>query len=203
MKSYKRKKSGQIFEISLKPFLNGYGYAKFIDISGINNNIGYPFIIRVYDFCSPSGLLEVEQLDGVGLLMNPIFISGANGIVKNWKPIGFKTPEPNDFFIPYVRKSIDILYKRIAEVDSWLVLDDKRNYFDQKAYETIDVAHLDIDGATSIDLIPFRIALELLKKQGKDIKEIHEIDFYQQEVYDRTITMPILSSIPSSKWGRL
>jgi hypothetical protein len=200
----KRKiKSGNVFEIPLSPYIDGYSYGKYVDISDFDSNFSYPDLMRIFNFVSKERMQGLDNIPTRELLFNPCFISGFKDIFSLWKLVGYEKVEQEDRFIPYVKRSLNPLYRNVSDVEDWLVYDEKRKYYDDTIYSNKMVQHLDVDGLISVDLISFRIAVELFKIEEKNIADYFQLDIFQRDVYDKTFSIPLLSTIPNSLRGRM
>jgi hypothetical protein len=203
MEKRKRKKTGDIFEISLEPYFPEYVYAKYVDISKVYPMFPYPDMLIIFDFFSKNSITDINKIIFEKKLMNHCFISGGYGMAKKWRILGNLGIDAKDLFVPYTKRGRETIAKSIKDFTGWFVLDNYRKFVNDRVYTADEVAHLDVDGTISIDAIPFRVALERYKKDGKDISKYLEMDFFEKYIYDWAIEMPLMSVIPTELVGRM
>lgn len=197
LQEIKRKslKNGDIIEIKIEEY--GYVYAKYINVLLIYPETSYPDLLRIYKS------VYVEPLDNLillkrDLLIAPLAIAGLKGIFKtlHCKIIANETVEGEDEVLPDVKRGHPPFIGGYDDTkyEKWMVLKKLGDptKFSFENYES--VKHLEWAGATNVEVIKFRIKLELLKLQGKDIKkEIGLNDWLEEEIYKRAINLPIYS----------
>lgn len=195
----KRQKAGDILEIYIEEF--GYVYFKLMDIRKVKPDSSYPFMIRVYKTVYKKPIENISDL-GRDLLFAPITISAYNGMMKlpNIRIIA-NEEEINDDekILPEVKRGSPPFvfgYEGNKYDEFWVLKDlgDVLNVYMVNDYQK--VRHLEWAGAMNIIGIPFRIKLELLKLEGKDIKEENGLkDWHEELIYEMTKDLPIYSRL--------
>ncbi len=195
----KRKKliHGDILEIEMPNY--GFIYAKYINVLSFFTESGYPDVLRVYNKCEekPIDRLEILNRD---LLFAPQPIAGIKGIIKrlDCKIIANESVNQDEEILPDVKRGHPPFINGYDEskYEKFMVL---RNLGDVKDYyfsTSEKVKHLEWAGALNIEGLIFRIKIELLKIENKDIKKEEGIkDWLEQEIYDRTIRLPCYTKI--------
>jgi hypothetical protein len=192
-----RQKSGDILQIYIDDF--GYIYFKIIDILKFNPECSYQYLIRIFKDVYKEPLSEITQLNR-DLLIAPIVIGGYNGLMKSLELIIISNEDifENEKILPDVKRGepINIYGYDHSKYSKWTVLrelGDTRNTY----FTTLEkVKHLEWSGAINITGIPFRIKLELLKLQGKDIKvECGLKDWHEELIYEMAIDLPVYSNL--------
>jgi hypothetical protein len=194
----KRQKDGDILEIFIEDF--GYVYFKYIDILKIKSDSSYPYLIRIYKKVYSESINNLQVLDR-DLLIAPITISGSNGLMKALKLRIVVNEEiyENEKILPDVKNGSPIFVGGYdaSKHEKWQVLKDLGDTM--KASYIIDynkVSHLEWGGAMNITGIPFRIKLELLKLEGKDIKKECKLkDWHEELIYEMSNKLPIYSKL--------
>jgi hypothetical protein len=201
-KEIKRKslKDGDVIELVIEDF--GYVYMKYIDVINIFPQSSYPSLLRIYKSVYNAPVSPLTTLDRE-LLIAPLLIHGVKGIFKelNCKLIANEEVNSDEMILPDVKRGHPPLTGGFVEgnYEKMMVL---RNLGDTDDYfftKPKNVMHLEWSGAANISIIPFRIKLELLKLQGKDIKkEIGLKDWLEEEMYKRAINLPPYSKLDKS-----
>jgi hypothetical protein len=188
---------GDILEIEILDY--GFAYLKYLNIQKFNLNCGYPDLVRIYKGFYAKPIIELKELDRE-LLIAPITISGRLGIFKvlNIKIICNEEVLIEEEIMPDVKIGYpdDLFGFEIEKYEKMKVMKDMGDTINTY-FTTLDkVKHLEWAGATNVRSIPFRILLENLKLQGKDIKEVFGINNFLEEIeYEKTKSMPIYSQL--------
>lgn len=198
----KRQKAGDILEIYIEDL--GYIYFKIIDILQIKSDSSYPYLIRVYKKIYKDPIHNIADLDRQ-LLIPPKTISAFNGIMKVL-PLRILANEEEilqeEKVLPDVKDGSPIHKYGFdaSKYKKWLVikeLGDTMNSYYTDDYDK--VRHLEWVGALNVIGIPFRIKLELLKLQGKDIKTEYGLkDWHEEMIYQQTHDLPIYSELDTN-----
>jgi hypothetical protein len=199
LKEIKRKQlvNGDIIELDIKNY--GFLYAKYINILSFYPESSYPDLLRIYKKCYKSPIDKLELLDRE-LLVAPLAIAGIKGIVKTLgcKVIANEVVAKSEEILPEVKRGHPPFMNGYDEskYEKFMVL---KNLGDVNSfYFSIPkkVKHLEWAGGTNVQSIMFRIKLELLKLEGKDIKKVEALkDWLEEEVYNRAINLPCYSKL--------
>lgn len=193
--SRKRLVHGDVLEIEIDNF--GFAYFKYINVQKINPDSSYPDLIRIYKNLYEHPINNLESLDRE-LLVAPKLISGRSGIFKALKIriVANENVFEEEKIMPDVKIGYpDHLYGFEEEkYEKWKVKKDMGDSI-KSYFTTLDkVRHLEWAGAMNITVIPFRIKLELLKLQGKDIKLEYGLqDWHEEFIYLQSINLPVYS----------
>lgn len=193
-----RKKNGDIFEIPLAPYYDLYAYAKFLDVTTVEPQASYPQILYVYDFFSPSPIRSWEEISTLDLFLNPVYIGGGNGLAKIFRLVGRPGITDAEIIIPPFRIPIPFnAYDRNKPIEGWKVRDITHHSISRTAQPFEAVCHLDIEALIIyINLLPFRLALELDKRNHVYPTDTSSYDIVQKLIHRHVAEMPLLSEVP-------
>ncbi len=196
-----RKKNGDIFEIPLAPYHDLYVYAKFFDISTVEPKATYHQVLYVYDFFSHTPIQFWEDIATKNLFLNPVYISGGNGLTKIFRLVDRPGITDDEIIIPPFRIPIPFnAYDKNIPVEGWEVRDITHQLIISPILPFEDVCHLDIEELIIyINLLSFRISLELDKRNQTYPTDISSYDIVQKLIHRHVIEMPLLSEIPESR----
>lgn len=191
-----RLQSGQIFELSLKPYFYKYSYCKFVKISELIEKASYPYLFRIYDHVVDEPETEIKVLTNCDWLCNSFFVTAAQNIFEVAKLVGKLPLEERDKQIPDLKRGFPLYEEDYSKIKTWQYLEDGGR--PSKAYDSSleNVKHLSFSGAFNVTKIRFRIALELYKIDNKDISSYHNLDPLEQVLYNKYQDLPIYQSIP-------
>lgn len=195
----RRPKNGDILEIPL--LLDyGYGYAKFLNSKKIWNDKDITDVLRVFNYTSPSRLNMIDDITRE-LLIAPVALAGASGIYSlGWKTIGNEPIKDEDKFLPDVKTGWPPL---LDPPQRWAYYEDLGSTTKMHFSEFHKVSHLEYSNLLNIEIIPFRITMEILKLENKDIKKMMpELDFLEEVQYRKSFDTPSYSKIPPEYRGR-
>ena len=195
-----RKKNGDIFEVSLQPYLDAFAYVKYIDITKYNSDAKYPDILRVFDFISDKQIESIQEIQTRDLMMNPIYISGGYGVVKLFRFVGWEDIRSDELDFPHLRISIpDDAEDRNLPIVGWKVISPDYKVINDSPLPYEAVKHLDTPGLIiNIDYLAYRISLEIFKRQSYNILDYFELDWYQHNILRRVNEMPNFSRLADS-----
>ncbi|WP_165585907.1 Imm26 family immunity protein [Pedobacter nototheniae] len=185
--SRKKFKNGDILQIPLPNGL-GFAYAKGINLLELNNAIHYPTMIRVYNFRTTSVDIPLTELLNKKLVLCPLLIAGILPTLSKgvWKIIGntgyseeekeipnYKIPEPDEENLK------DWYYVVNADIS-------------QKIKSTYDnVKHLETIGAKGAELVGTKIAMALIRDEGKNIEDYFKLEeYFEKKYYQEVIEIP-------------
>lgn len=190
-----RKKTGDIFEISLQPYFDLFAYFKYIDITLYDKAAKYPDIIRVFDFISDMPVDSIQKIPSRKLFLNPIYISGGYGVVKKFRYVGWEAPQAYELNFPYLRRCVpDEAEERGRIIEGWDLISPDCIVVNRHPLDYSSVKHLDTPGLIiNIDYLAYRISLEIFKKESKNIEDKFELDWYQKHILKRVNEMPIFN----------
>lgn len=87
--------------------------------------------------------------------------------------------------------------------ERWLYYEELGNPLKQHFADYDNVKHLEWKRILNIELVPFRIAMEKLKIEGKNIKDyIESMDRLEESEYNKSIDLPIYSKLLQKLRGR-
>jgi hypothetical protein len=195
-----RKKNGDIFEIHLQPFLNTFAYVKYINVLKYNKEAIYPDILLVYNFTSIKPLESAKEIIRRDLLINPIYIAGGNGMIRLFRRLDSENPLPTELIFPQIKRCVpDRAEEYNYPIIGWNAMSVDNKIQNSRFLDFEDVKHLDSPGLIiSIDYLAFRIALEIYKKNSKNISNDFELDMLQKMILDRATEMPNFEDIPTN-----
>lgn len=191
----KRLIHGDILEIEIDN--HGFVYFKYLNIQKFNPDSSYPDLIRIYKKVYDSPLYNPVSLDRE-LLIAPKLISGRLGIFKalNIRIVANENVFEEEKVMPDVKTGYpDHLYGFEEEkYEKWKVMKEMGDTMKSFFTTLGKVRHLEWAGAMNITGIPFRIKLELLKLQGRDIKLEYGLkDWHEELIYQQSINLPAYS----------
>jgi len=193
-----RIKHGDFIEIPLEGEF-GFGYAKFIDPKKISVDKDLLPIFHLYNYTSLKSLKDYKEIKKE-LLIAPVTVAGTNGINKlGWRIIGNEPVLDDEKFLPDVKTS----WPPVGPSTKWAYYENLGDTTKMHFARLEQVEHLAWAESLEIDIVAFRITLELLKIMGKDIKnEIGLKDWLEEYEYKNAIGLPIYSELPDAKKGR-
>ncbi|MCD2425927.1 immunity 26/phosphotriesterase HocA family protein [Niabella pedocola] len=195
----KRPKSGDVVEIPLLLDL-GYGYAKYLDPRVVWETNDMPPVLRIFLFKS---LIPIDSIGDIkrDLLIAPIGISGSNGIYKiGWRNIGNEPVAEDEKFLPHVKTGWPPI---IDPPERWAYYEDLGDPTKMHFSEFHKISHLESSRVLNIETVSFRMTMEFLKLEGRDIKTLMpELDFFSAVEYSRSFTIPPYNIIPQQYRGR-
>jgi hypothetical protein len=190
-------KHGDIVEILL-PRTAKFAYGKIIDPRKLQEPFDFPLFIRLFNSFHHNKISDVQELNRQ-LLLAPFWLVGYSAAVTKfgWKIIATETVETDEEFIPDTKTEWPKFAKK---PDKWGYI--KR--FDTNIIFTDfnKVKHLDNSSGKNIEVVPFIIETEILKIDGKDIKnEFGLKDWLETEIYKMYSDLPIYSMLPDKLQG--
>lgn len=194
--------NGNIVQIPLSKYMAGYGYCKFLDPAQVwENDLNIPFVILIYNYITESSKCEIEEINRE-LLLPPMCIAGANGARKlGWTVVGNEAILEEEKFLPHVKSG----WPHFApEPERWLYFEELGNTTKQHFADYENVRHLEMNRLLNIELVPFRIVLESLKLEGKDIKDyVKGFDFLEEHEYNEVKNLQPYTTLPKELKGRV
>lgn len=202
MEEIKRKTliNGDVIEIEIKDY--GYVYAKYINVLLIYPEASYPDLLRIYKTVYNKPLDKLIDINRQ-LLIAPLAIAGIKGIFKTLKCkiVLTENVSEEEKVLPDVKRGHPPFIGGYDETkyNKWMVLS-KLGDTTKTTFSTLEkVRHLEWAGATNVEILPFRIKLEILKLNHKDIKKEEGINgWLEEEFYQRSINMPSYSKLEKS-----
>ncbi|MGZ3754709.1 MAG: Imm26 family immunity protein [Mucilaginibacter sp.] len=194
----KRFKSGDILQIPL-PHNLGFAYAQGINMLKDDINARYPAIIRVYNYRSALQDAPLENFVKKELILSPLLIGGILPVLRKevWKIIGHVPLQEKDRIIPHYKKGPGEL-----NATQWYYLIDAD--ISKKVKSTFDnVKHLETIGATGSELVGTKIAMALLRDEGKRIEDYFELnEYYEKHYYNEVMEIPAFYTQPEFMQGK-
>ena len=175
-------KNGDIVQVPLPNDL-GFAYAKYIDLLEINPNNKYPSLIRVYNVRELDSNFLIDNLANKELILSPLLIAGIAPTISKgiWKILGNVSVTEEEKVIPHYKTSK--LPPRIKEDDWYYVIDADISKKIKSSYD--NVKHLENIGATGSALVGTKIAMALIKDEGKKIEDYFELkEFFEKSYYE-------------------
>jgi hypothetical protein len=171
-------KSGDILQIPLPNEL-GFAYAKLINLLEIDTNARYPTLINIYNYRSEGLDLPVEDIVGMDLILCPLLVAGILPAINKWgwKVIGNVKPKDVDLQIPDYK-----LGEPEENPNNWYYLKDADISKKIKS-QYGKVKHLETIGAKGSELINTKIAMALLRNEGKNLEEYFKLEQYFEKKY--------------------
>ncbi len=183
-----RLKNGDILEIPLNNEY-GFGYAKFLNSKKVWSNNNLPDVLLIFKFNCAKTIDNIAEIKERELLIAPVAIAGSNGILKSgWRLIGNELILERDKFLPYVKTGWPPL---IPNPEKWAYYEDLGDTTKMHFSEYDKVSHLEYSRVLHINVVPFRITMELMKLEGKDIKKmIGKLDWLEEVEYNQSFDIP-------------
>lgn len=184
--------SGDIFQISL-PNALGFAYAKYIDLLEINSAHQYPNLVRIYNHRSTVQIKSVEGLEKYGLLFAPLMVAGIPAAIKKgiWKLVGNIPVKSEEEIIPHYKLPEPSLPLEEEKAKEWFYVIDADKFTKKVKSTYANVKHLETLGATGSELLGTKIAMALLKDEGKKIEDYFQLkDFFEKVYYNDVVKIP-------------
>lgn len=192
-------KSGDILQIPLPNGL-GFAYAKCINLLELDPDSSYPTLIRVYNYRSNIPEVDTHELISRDLILSPLLIAGILPAIKSgqWKVIDNVPVNDEEKRIPHYKKP----EPDEANVKDWYYLIDADIAKKVKAeYESIK--HLETIGATGSELVGTKIAMALLRDEGKNIADFFELnEYFEKAYYEQVKQIPAYYKQPETMRGK-
>jgi hypothetical protein len=198
---------GDILEIPLSPYLDCFGYGKYIDYSKSSQNFEYfiPQRLIAYNYFSATRIHSISQVITMDYLCNPLYIVWTTSLkdLLGWRIVGKQHVSEVDFVPSYVREpniaKIKVRPSEYSDLQWFSYLDTKSSLnkgYRRELFPWRNVKHLEFGGHTSLAMIPFRIYLEWCKinYMDFDISRLDKNEWYA--IYLRCCDIPIYSDIP-------
>jgi hypothetical protein len=176
-----------------------FSYGKIIDPKLIADPIYYPHFIRVYSDISEQPISSADSLNRELLLAPFPIVGGSAAITKfGWKIVANEPVLNDEEWIPDTKVGWPLFSN---PPERWAY---KKRYSTHFTFSTWEnVQHLNDATGKNIEVIPFLIELELLKKEGKDIKTEYGVkDWLEQIIYDCYSQLPSYSDLPEEIKGK-
>lgn len=203
----RRFKHGDILEIPLSPYIDCYGYGKYIDYSKSTQQFDYfiPQRLIVYNYFSTTRVSDISEIISSEYLCNPLYIAWTTSLrdLLGWEIVGKEQVSEIDFVPGYVRDPnsarIKIRPSEYSELEWCSYLDTNSSLnkgYRRELFPWRNVKHLEFGGHTSLAMMPFRIYLEWCKINylDFDVSRLDKNEWYA--VYLRCCDIPIYSEIP-------
>lgn len=174
-----RLKNGDIIEIPLNNQY-GYGYAKFLNSKKIWENKNLTDILRIFKFSSLNPVDDCKVIPDRELLMAPVAIGGANGLIKSGcRIIGNELITETDKFLPHVKSGWPHLD---PSPKKWVYYEDLGDTTKMHFAEYDKLRNLEYSRVLHISILPFKITMELMKLEGKDIKSTRDVFDWLEDI---------------------
>ena len=192
-------KSGDVFQVPLPDDL-GFAYAKCINLLEINPEARYPTLIRVYNYRSLVPQKSIGKFVDSELILCQLLIAGILPAVSGgiWKLIGNVPVQGDETVIPHYKKP----EPNEEHAKEWYYLINAD--ISQKVKSTYEnVRHLETIAAIGSELVGTKIAMALLKDEGKEIEDYFKLDqYYEKEFYRPVIAISAYYKLPDHMKGR-
>jgi len=176
-------KSGDILQIPLPNDL-GFAYAKLINLLEIDANSRYPILIKVYNYRTKSFDKPVEDIVDMDLILCPILIAGILPAINKggWKIVGNVELNEGDKQIPDYK-----LGEPDENPKQWFYLKDADISKKIKSHYE-NVRHLEDIGAKGSASVSTKIAMALLRDEGKNIEDYFKLEqYFEKKHYQEVI----------------
>lgn len=195
----KKLKGGDILQISLPGDL-GFAYAKYIDLSELKKNTLLQDLIRVYNHRSLHPIIDLREVTNRDLILCPFLIAGILPAVtsRSWQIVASESISDEEKIIPH--------FKRVEEIKMngkqwYYVIDADNSKKVPVNYES--VKHLEFMGAIGSDLVGTKIAMALLKDEGKKIEDYFSLqEFFEKDFYNDVKGIPAYYLQPKEIQGK-
>ncbi|MDZ7896533.1 MAG: hypothetical protein U5N85_00680 [Arcicella sp.] len=204
-------KNGSIFIIPLMYDL-GWAFAKYLDADimfpredGRRNHT--EAILRIHNCILKEKPKVIPDFSEIDLLLNPLAVTGINNRnykQLNWEMLGYTPVIEEDYILPNVKS----FWPPIENSEEYVVYENILNSFVGNGYKYLmtdkeKTLHLEFNDHIGMGIVMFRITMEFLKIQGKDIKEQYGLEKPIHEImYNRYCDSPIFSQLPSEIKGK-
>ncbi len=203
----KRFKHGDILEIPLSPYLECFGYGKYIDYFQSIQQFDYfnPQRLIVYNFFSTKRISDISQINKAEYLCNPLYITWNTSLkdLLGWGVVGNDHVGEADFVPGFVRDAnssrIGIPPTEYSELEWSTYLDTQsalNKGYSRRLFPWRNVKHLEHGGHTSLAMMPFRIYLEWCKIHYLDCDVARPDKNEWYAIYLRSCDIPAYSEIP-------
>jgi hypothetical protein len=194
-------KNGDIIEIPLNNHY-GYGYAKFLNSIKIWGNKNLPDVLRIFKFSSLKPVNDLGAILDRELLIAPVAIGGSKNLLKNGcRVIGNELITETDKFLPHVKSGwphFDTNPKK------WIYYEDLGDTTKMHFADYDKVKNLEYSRVLDISILPFRIIMEQMKLEGKDIQSVKEkFDWLEDIEYKQSNSIAPYSSQNATVRGRV
>lgn len=194
-------KNGDIIQVPLKKYIEGYAYCKYIDPMKVwGGEIELPGILLMYNFISKEVDGDINKINRA-LLLPPKAIAGIRGALKlGWRVLGNESITDAEKFLPHVKGG----WPHVSRIpERWLYYEELGNPRKQHFAEYDDVKHLEMNSLLNIELVPFRIVMEHLRINNMDIKYfVDDMDWLEEYEYNQSKDLPIFITLPEAMKGR-
>jgi hypothetical protein len=197
-------KSGDIYQIPLPKNL-GFAYVKYVDLTEIEPACGYPAIIRVFNYRSLDNSTEGIDFKDKQLLFSPLLIAGAFLSVKEktWKLVTNIPLSIEEAIIPHYKFPEPPVLLDEENAKEWFYALNANKFSRKINARYDDVKHLETLSATGSDIVGTKIAMGLLKDEGKEIKDYFSLEeFYEKFYYNEVTKIPAYYKQPKEMQGR-
>lgn len=179
----KRLKNGDIIEIPLNSQY-GYGYAKFLNSIKMWGNKNLPDVLRIFKYHSLIPVSNLSEIIDRELLIAPIAIGGSKNLLNNGcSIIGTELITEADKFLPQVKSGWPHFEENPTQ---WVYYEDLGDTTKMYFTDYDKVKNLEYSRVLDVSILPFRIIMELMKLEGKDIRStkvkfgwLEEIEYKQ------------------------
>jgi hypothetical protein len=192
--------SGDIFAIPLPNGL-GFAFAKGIFLPDISSGTNYPVMIRVYNYRSEDGSVNLVELKNTPLILSPLLIAGINEVLSReiWKIVGNIPLEEVDKIVPDYKTDSVINKEGHRE---WFYVSNA-SIETKKKLQHEKLKHLESLGAAGASLVNTKIAMALLKDEGKDLSNYFELrEFFEKEYHNEVIEIEAYYKQPKTNRGK-
>jgi hypothetical protein len=205
MKFLKKIVTGAIIQIELREGW-GFAYAKYVDFFSIIQGHFHANCLEVYDYITQEPSNNLEILKEKDLLFGPRIINGKPSLRGQDKVsmIGLINDE-SEIIIPDFKdvRFFPWIVEDESRISPWYPIFQLHPTNHPREYPYKLVKHLEHRVLTGKEQIRLRIEMEILRKQGKDPKEIVNLDVESQKfIYFQMINVPIYSTIPREMRGK-
>ncbi len=196
-----RFKNGDVFKVSLAPYLEFSSYVIYVNLSTILEKPTYSDLIIVKDYFSADQAFDQEELERARYFLTPFVVAGLRDLLAFSERVA--NVEIGDIEIPHVKRSWP-LFVAPEKAEKWEVFknagNDKSDFVMIKNFAAVQ--HLNEEGALNASKIPFRIAYEYFKRKGKDLAAEFELDWLDKAIVKNITSIPSFDSIPNGIIGK-
>lgn len=197
-------KSGDIFQIALPKAL-GFAYAKYIDLLEVAPASQYPSLLRIYSYRSKNISDINPDFKKCGLLFSPLLVAGIPQAIRKglWKLIGNTSVDQEEKIIPHYKLSEPFVLLDEQNAKEWFYVLDADKFSKKFKAQYENVKHLETLQATGSELVSTKIAMGLIKEEGKKIEDYFALqDFYEKVYYNEVTKIPIYFRQPPAMQGK-
>jgi len=152
----------------------GYAYAKYVDLTKLDDSITQPEILKVYD-CRTDGEIErLEDLIQFSYLLSPILVAGLRPTLKKnlWRNVGSLPLTKDDETVPDFKSGCST-YEEIEKGD-WFI--HRKGQLNKTKTNYSEVKYLQPFTAMGTGTIEIRLTMHFLIASHKNVQDFFDLE---------------------------